>query len=210
MSAIRIKFIKGNQLKYISHLDLMRTMIRLFKRADLKVKYTQGFNPHPKLVFASPLSLGIESVCELLDVEFTEISNTDLVMEKFNNSAPAGMKALEVYESEKPFKNIAYAVYNLTLPCEYKDMFDKFLSMENIFIEKKNKKGEITCIDIKPQIQAKELGNCSYSVVLPCSNNNSININLLIKSFRNYADNFNIECNTVREMFYNENMEIFQ
>ena len=66
---IRIKFTKTGALQFISHLDLNRTMKTVMIRAKIPIHYSEGFNPHPKMVFALPLSIGAESVCELLDIK---------------------------------------------------------------------------------------------------------------------------------------------
>ena len=65
---IRLGFYKKGALQYISHLDLQRTFQRILSRAELPLWYTQGFNPHPKLVFGLPLPIGCESVCEMADI----------------------------------------------------------------------------------------------------------------------------------------------
>ena len=67
--AVRLKFCKVGTLQYISHLDLQRTFNRIIVRACIPVWYTQGFNPHIKLVFSTPLSVGSESICEYLDIK---------------------------------------------------------------------------------------------------------------------------------------------
>ena len=69
---IRIKFTKVGSLQFISHLDLNRTMTTVMIRAKIPIYYSEGFNPHPKMVFALPLSIGAESVCELLDIKIVE------------------------------------------------------------------------------------------------------------------------------------------
>ena len=77
---LRIKFRKVGKLQYISHLDLVRTMQKVIVRAGLPLWYTEGFNPKPKMVFASPLSIGTESVTEYMDVRLTErISERDAI-----------------------------------------------------------------------------------------------------------------------------------
>ena len=69
---LRVKFCKVGNLQYISHLDLVRTMMKIIVRANLPLWYTEGFNPKPKLTFATPLSIGTESVCEFMDIRLTE------------------------------------------------------------------------------------------------------------------------------------------
>lgn len=69
LSRIRIKYIKGEQVKYISHLDILRTLNRVLKRAELPVAYSQGYNPHPLVSFGLPLSVGVTSEAEYADID---------------------------------------------------------------------------------------------------------------------------------------------
>ena len=67
MISVRIKYAKGESVKYVSHLDTLKTFTRAARRADLPLKYSQGFNPHPHMVFGLPSSVGMMSVCECSD-----------------------------------------------------------------------------------------------------------------------------------------------
>lgn len=67
-----LKFAKGSDVKYISHLDLQRAFQRAFRRSGLPIKYSQGFNPHAKISFASALAVGVTSSGEYLDVELED------------------------------------------------------------------------------------------------------------------------------------------
>ena len=69
---LRFKFRKGGSLQYVSHLDLVRTMHKVIVRAKLPLWYTEGFNPKPKMIFAAPLSIGTESLCEFMDIRMNE------------------------------------------------------------------------------------------------------------------------------------------
>ena len=73
MSRYVVKFYKEGVLRYISHLDLLRLFKRSFKRVDIKLQYSQGFNPHPKMSFAQPLSLGYDSRGEYLEIETVKL-----------------------------------------------------------------------------------------------------------------------------------------
>lgn len=64
---LRVRFHKTGRAQYISHLDLGRTMRTAINRAEIPVKYSEGFNPHPKMSFALTLSVGTESVCEFME-----------------------------------------------------------------------------------------------------------------------------------------------
>lgn len=115
MIPIRIKFSKLGNLMYISHLDLARTMQRIILRSGIDIWYSEGFNPQPKMVFAFPLSIGVESVCELLDIRLNSPMPYDEIKARLENNFPDEMKVLDVYTPEIKFKNIAYIDYTITL-----------------------------------------------------------------------------------------------
>ena len=90
-----IKFTKESHIKFISHLDLMRTIQRIIRRAGLPIQYSKGFNPHMDLSIAQPLSVGIYSSGEYMDIVLTEeIEELDIV-NKLNKSAPSGIKVIK-------------------------------------------------------------------------------------------------------------------
>ncbi|HHX53444.1 MAG TPA: DUF2344 domain-containing protein [Clostridiales bacterium] len=111
---VRIKFEKRGSLKFISHLDLQRMMNTAFNRAGIPIWYTEGFNPHKKLVFALPLPLGAESVCEFLDFKITEPMSPEELTERLNNAFPPQLRVFESYTPESKFKSIGWAEYELT------------------------------------------------------------------------------------------------
>ena len=101
--AVRIRFEKTGALQYISHLDLHRTFCRLFVRNGVPVWYSEGFTPHPRLVFATPLSVGAESVCEYLDVFVVgtaEKIDTDVLRWKLRETGIDGLVVTDVYLPE--------------------------------------------------------------------------------------------------------------
>jgi radical SAM-linked protein len=68
MNRLRVRFKRGEEIKYISHLDIIRLWQRSFRRAGIALAYSEGFNPHPRLALASPLALGVTSEAELMDI----------------------------------------------------------------------------------------------------------------------------------------------
>ena len=97
---LRVKFYKKGSLQYISHLDLVRTMMKVIVRAGLPLWYTEGFNPKPKVVFAAPLSTGVESMCEFMDIRLTERISESVAMSLINKNMTEEMQATEVYYPE--------------------------------------------------------------------------------------------------------------
>ena len=112
---VRILFRKVGNLQYISHLDLQRTFARVLVRAGLPLWYTKGFNPHIKMVFGMPLPVGCESECEFLDIRIEREMACEEICERLNAELTAELSALEVYEPERKFTEMAFAVYEYTL-----------------------------------------------------------------------------------------------
>jgi len=97
MREVRLRFSKTGRLKYISHLDINRAMSRAFKRAEIPLWYTEGFNPHPYMSFSLPLSLGVESLCESVDIRLIDsIDNAD-IKSRMNAVLPSDLKIVDVY-----------------------------------------------------------------------------------------------------------------
>lgn len=150
MATIRAKFKKGNELKYISHLDLMRLFQRAIRRAKIPVEYTQGFNPHPKLSFATALSLGIPSDGEYIDIDLTDEIHVDQFINSINNVLPEGiriLKAAYVENSKSIMALIRWSTYIIEIYLEeqidkeqIEVKLDNILSKSEILIMKEKKK----------------------------------------------------------------------
>ena len=97
MIKARLLFRKEGRAQYISHLDLMHTMQRVFIRAGVSIRHTEGFNPHPYMSFLLPLPVGCESACELMDFDLEDGADPKEVPQILNAAAPEGITALEVY-----------------------------------------------------------------------------------------------------------------
>ena len=101
MDKLRLLFEKTGRAAYISHLDLMRTMQRAFLRAGLPLKYSEGFNPHAQISMLLPLSLGHESLCELMDFRVGADCELDAMAGRLTTALPEGIRVLRVYEPER-------------------------------------------------------------------------------------------------------------
>ena len=140
---------KGNAI-WISHLDLMRLFQRAFKRAGLPLTHTQGFNPRPSVSIALPLSVGVESCCEILDFDLDGASvSCDEVREKLNQALVEGVKVLSVYDDGQKIKHLALLdclvtlEYDSGVPAEAVSKLEELFSREEVLVEKKAKSGEI-------------------------------------------------------------------
>ena len=131
--------------KYISHLDLLRCFTRAIMRAELPVVYSQGFNPHQKMTFSLPLSVGVTSSREFADIEFEDgISDSD-IMKRLNLTLPPDIRILSVGAPEISANDIFAAEYEVTILsdshcAELPDACKKFFAQPEVAIIKRTKK----------------------------------------------------------------------
>jgi radical SAM-linked protein len=161
LNNLRIKFIRGEEVKYISHLDLMNVFTRACRRARIPVSHSQGFNPHPNVIFGLPLSVGTTSEAEYADLELSEYVEPSLFTKRLNEELPAGLKIIDTKEKhskENIMASIAMASYKTAVTIEEEKGIDithvkieEFMSKASIFVKKKTKSG-LKDVDIKPMI----------------------------------------------------------
>ena len=159
-----IKFSKESDIKFVAHLDLMRTIQRIMKRSGLPIEYSKGFNPHINLSLAQPLAVGVYSSGDYMDAAFEEELDESVIKEKLNASAPVGIKIFEVKkvkeeQNKKVFKSMAAidaAKYRIRIKYNNVDSLnedmEKLMSAKQWNTIKKSKSGESE-VDIKAQIK---------------------------------------------------------
>ena len=140
MREVRIRFRKTGRARYISHLDLTRAMTRAVRRAGLPIWYTEGFNKHPYLTFAAPLSLGFEGLAESMDLRLLEDVPEDEIVRRLNAVLPEGLVAVSAAEPVHKAGELETARYRLTFTGELSQMA-AFLAQDAILVEKRTKKG---------------------------------------------------------------------
>mgnify|MGYP003293461303 FL=1 len=146
MREVRIRFSKTDRCKYISHLDINRCMSRALTRAKIPLWYTEGFNPHPYMSFSLPLSLGIESFVESMDIRIIGDITNEEIKKKMNEMLPDGIRILEVYDDFRQDKDITYSDYVFRI--QFKDnetalqKINNVLNSDEIIAERKVKKGK--------------------------------------------------------------------
>jgi len=158
----RIVFDRIGDMKYISHLDTIRFLERLFKKTGITIKHSEGFTPRPKLSFGNPVSLGDETYNELMDAEvISELPNEEL-LKLLNSNSPEGFKFHEIYDVPKKsgiandFDILIYEVEGATVDI---DSLENLLSSEEI-IEVREKKGKTQERNLKEKIvDFKRIGN---------------------------------------------------
>lgn len=160
MYKLRIKYHKEHHLRFVAHLEMVRLMERVFRRMDLPLHYTQGFNPHPRISFASPLSVGVESVAELLDVELIEQMPVQEVLARAQQALPRGLTfetAKYVEDKRSLMSLVTWAEYTVLLDCfieawRMKALIGQVLAMETLPVQKKGGKSDGKTVDIRAQI----------------------------------------------------------
>ena len=159
----RLLFEKTGNAVWISHLDLMRLFQRAFKRAGLFLTHTQGFNPRPSVSIALPLSVGLESVCELLDFTLDgESVPCEEICKRLNETLVPGVRVREVYNTGRKLKELAFLDCSVTLeydngiPTDAQDQLQALFSAESLIVPKKGKNG-IQDQDIIPLIKKLEM-----------------------------------------------------
>lgn len=160
---VRMKFIKIGLVKFIGHLDIMRFFQKAVRRAGLDVEYSQGFNPHQIMSFASPLGVGLTSEGEYVDVSFNSLEEKSVVLDKLNGAMNEFIQVTDMVILPEGSKNamasVAAADYLVSLKDgydylsaeEFQKKFSEFMAKEEIVILKKTKKSEIET-DIRPFI----------------------------------------------------------
>lgn len=145
MREVRLRFSKTGQAKYISHLDTNRVFSRALARAKINLWYTQGFNPRPYMSFSLPLSLGVESYCENVDLRILDDLTDEEIKERMNNALPLGIRIVDVYEDFMDCHDIVYSDY--VYKFEFKDnetalkKIVAVLESDEILAQKKAKQG---------------------------------------------------------------------
>ena len=141
---IRFKFRKVGNLQFISHLDLQKAMAKVLVRAKAPLWYSKGFNPHAKLIFALPLSVGAQSECEYLDVRVERAIPPLELMEHINAELTEELRFLDAYYPETALEDIYWAEYDFSIKTTGADEnmaqeIEKLLKAEQVIILKKAK-----------------------------------------------------------------------
>lgn len=193
MTPVRATFEKRRRAKYISHLDLMRCMQRAFRRAEVPIWFTEGYNPHAYLMFPLALSLGFESGCECMDFRIDGEMSMQSAMQRLNAVLPADLQLTRVAAPIRKHTDIAFADYRLCLDCgaetaaaDLRTAWDAFLAQPEISVEKKTKRGQST-IDLKPLTQVQMVQTLDDGLWLklrmPAGTAVNINPTLLLDTF---------------------------
>ncbi len=221
MRCVRVWFKKMGMSRYVSHLDLMRAMSRTVRRANLPLWYTEGFNPHPYMTFALPLSLGMESLCESVDIRIEGDSTNEDIFNMLKGSMPPGIDIISVDEPQYDQKYIAFGEFDVFFESE-KDAQDiaklikTNLESDELIVQKLGKKGrhkvfkDINLIEfVKSYDISVILNKVRLTIVLPAGSTTNVNPSLLADEIvKRYGKE--LPYTIVRKALYLENMEKFR
>lgn len=174
----RICYQKNDALIFISHLDLQKTFQRAFRRAQVDLAFSEGFNPHPKMTYSPPLSLFVSSAEEYVDVQLNTELSEDEILRRFRNVFPPSLvvnSVKQLCENDKPLSAlIGWGEYRIklireNLPQDICRIVEEFYqNSENIVIKKRNKKNKMIEKDIKSDIRALRCNKEDDILILNC------------------------------------------
>lgn len=218
---IRLKFTKGNEVKYISHLDLMRVFQRALRRTGIPIAYSIGFSPHQEISFGAPLSLGVTSSAEYIDLKLENSMDIQEIKERLNSSLPDGIRIIEGAKLRDSYKSamsvVTHARYRISMNIEnvtpetLRHSIETFTIQEQIKVMKEQPKKDFALkeIDIKPMIVNMNIALLEENkIVMEClllsGSRGNLKPELLMSAFKAFTG-FNINAIRInREEVYAE------
>mgnify|MGYP004591829675 FL=1 len=217
----RLLFEKTGDAVYLSHLDLMRIFQRAFKRADIMIWHSQGFSPRAYVSIALPLSVGVQSSCEILEFEI-EDGSVDIhkLPALLNRTMPVGIRVLQAYESSVKFKHLSRLEAEVTLeydsgiPEGAQPAIAALFARDTILLRKRTKNGEAD-VDIRPMIFELSMRAISPQelqlTALVAAQNPSLNPQLLVSAVETYLPDCKPDFARIRRLeIYDEQMHRFR
>lgn len=220
MRCVRIWFKKMGMSRYVSHLDLMRAMSRTLRRAKVPLWYTEGYNPHPYMTFALPLSLGMESLCESMDIRIEGESTNEDIFEMLKGSMPPGIDIISVDEPQYDPKHISFGEFDILFDCEKKAdnlkvLIEDMLSKDELIVQKLGKKGrrkvlkDINLIEFIKSYSVSVFGErVKVTITLPAGSTTNVNPSLLADEIQKQSGD--VSYTIIRKKLMVEDMTTFR
>lgn len=213
----RMRFEKTGKSVWMSHLDTIRLMQRAFRRAGVLLHHSQGYTPHAYISMPLPLSVGMESLCEILEYELdTELTVTP---EQLNRVLLEGVRVTEIYQSDIKTKHLSFLdaelilTYDKGIPEGCREKLEQLFSGEQLLIEKRTKRGPEET-DIRPLLKDFAIEQMSDKVRIfcrVCAQNPSLNPLLLVQAIERYVPECKPDyCRCRRLEIYDENGKVFR
>ena len=197
----RLKYAKTDKVRYISHLDFVRVLNRAVRRSELPVTHTEGFNPHPVMTVALPLSVGVTSECEYIDIGFDEQVLVCDAISRFNEAFENGIEVLDAKilgVDDIPFRDIDTASYRVEIEMESETLpdIDAFMARKDILMDKRSKSG-VKEVDIKADIWSLKVSHhngmfCTLEMTTSAGNTFNLKPELVVAALAKYLPNW--EC----------------
>ena len=188
-----ISFEKGELVRHIGHLDLMRSMQRALRRSGLPIKYSKGFNPHIVMSFASPLSVGIWGKHELMDVSLEEEIPAGLFLTELNKNLPAALHAAQTWTVDDSYpplmSKVAAASYDMAFEGDIAPLLDameRYMAQTEILAIRKTKSGEKES-NIRPMIFALSGEDRTISGTFSADSTSTLKPDVLVRSLASFA-----------------------
>jgi len=196
-----IKYTKESEIKFLSHLDLMRTIQRVIRRAKLPIEYSKGFNPHMSISIAQPLSVGVYSTGEYLDAVFIEAIDENEILKTLNENTVGGVKFLSVtkvarkegQKNQQAMATIDAAKYIIKFKLQDESALDmdSLMNLSQWTILKKSKSGEKET-DIKPLVKEIKcsIDNKMLTIegLLSCGSRENLSASLLSEFIKTHVN----------------------
>lgn len=214
MRSVRVFYKKFGNMKYVSHLDMNRFMIRMVRVSGIPVWYSEGFNPHPYITFALPLSLGFDSEYEVMDIRLDDDDfPNQKVYEALKENMPDGIELVDCDNPVMKAGDVAYADFRIDFTdgvTSFAEKIENFLSAESIITGKRTKKGTIKEINVKDFIKSYKLLGDTLWLTLAAGGSNNLNPKLVLDCFEEKCDIKLPFAQITRTMLYNEQMKRFK
>lgn len=213
MIILRLKYKKELNMKFLSHLELIRTIERVFRRMKVPMDFSKGYSPKPKINYAAPLPVGVSSECECLNVELLEKIDIENLLEIQGQYMPKGLTFVEGRYCDKAnslMSMVSDSTYLAEIETETVHTMDEvqgwrdaFLELKNIEYEKENKRKKIVTVDIRPYIKEMKLVSVEehkimFEVSVTTGSNGNLKPEKLISMF---VEHFKIDSVASREMY---------
>lgn len=219
MDKLRLRFEKTGKAVYISHLDLLHVVQRIFLRAETPLKYSEGFNPHALISICVPLSVGTGSVCELMDFRVTRDIDLAALPQQLNSVSPEGIRFIECYEQQRKAAEIKWLrvegvyEYDSLSASEALCALEAFYSRESIPVKRRTKRGE-GVLELAGNARGFDFEAVDGGVKVTCTvsaQEPTVNPDLLLRALEQLSPELAPDFAAFKRLeFYDKDMRIFR
>lgn len=192
MSNYVLKYSRGEAVRYISHLDFVRFIHRVIRRAGVPMEFSKGFNPHPIMTVAMPLSVGVTSSGEYMKIGFAGDFSEEYLLNTLNSAMPAGFRVLAVKKDDGyDFKRLDRAEYIVSMQTDALPDVEGLMAKEELTVMKKSKSG-VKPADIRPYIYSMEIieredNGVKVKMCLAAGNTYNLKPETVLDAFEKYS-----------------------